>query len=75
MVINKNMIDSISTSINLKRFTPHRAKTWILSGPSIEATNEIDPENVKIFEHDYGKVKNGFTVQFPPHSLTALEVE
>lgn len=75
MVINKNMDDSISTQINLRGFMPQNAKAWNLTGPSVDATNELDPGNVNIHENDLGKVTNGFVFKFPPHSLTALEIK
>jgi alpha-N-arabinofuranosidase len=75
MVVNRNMKTAISTQIHLAGMTPQKAKAWFLTGPSVDATNEQDPNNVSVQEHDYGKVKNGFFVSFPPHSLTALEIE
>jgi alpha-N-arabinofuranosidase len=75
MVINRNMIDSISTQINIQGMAPRNARAWILSGSTVDATNEVDPENITIHKNEYGKVKNGFKVHFPPHSLTALEIE
>ena len=75
MVVNRNMTSSISTSINLLGMNPHTAKAFVLTGPSVDATNEVNPNNVSVQEHDYEGVKNGFIVVFPPHSLTALEIK
>lgn len=75
MVVNKKLDSSISGRMNLLGMMPHRAKAWILTGPSVDATNELDPNNVSIQERDYGEIKNGFVVTFPSHSLTALEIE
>ncbi|MFZ1979048.1 MAG: alpha-L-arabinofuranosidase C-terminal domain-containing protein [Bacteroidota bacterium] len=75
MVVNKNMDFTIKTRVNINGMTVTKAKAWILNGPSVDATNENDPRTVSIKEVDFGKVTNGFIVEFPPHSLTSLEVE
>jgi hypothetical protein len=75
MVVNKNMDSTIKTKISINGMTVTKAKAWILNGPSVDATNEKDPNNVALKEVDFGNVTNGFLVGFPPHSLTALEIE
>ncbi len=75
MVVNRNMTAAISAQIHLAGMTPQYAKASFLTGPSVDATNEQDPNNVSVRELDYGMVKDGFVVEFPPHSLTALEIE
>ena len=75
MVVNKNPDAAINAPVYLKGFTPHHAKMWTLIGPAIDATNEKDPNTVTAQERDLGAVQDGFAVEFPPHSLTAIEVE
>jgi len=75
MVINKNMNESITSTIDLKGFIPLKeAQAWVLNGPSVDATNEDNPNNVKIMNKKFEITKNPFTFTFEPHSLTALEI-
>jgi alpha-L-arabinofuranosidase len=75
MVVNKNLDAPIPTTVRLTGFTPQRAQAWTLTGPSVDATNEQDPHAVTVQERDWGTVQDGFAIEFPPHSLTAVEVE
>jgi len=82
MVINKNMDDSMTSTIDLKDFTPANVgNAWILNGPSVDATNEVKHDNVKVTHRKFGVwskesgVKNSFEFTFEPHSLTAIEIE
>nr|MBC8550799.1 hypothetical protein [Candidatus Brocadiales bacterium] len=49
MVLNKNMEDHMQTNIMIKD-APEiaRAAAWVLNGPSVDATNEMDEQNVTI---------------------------
>jgi len=82
MVVNKRLDAAITATVRLdggmaqRPFpTQFRAKVWTLTGPSVDATNERDPNTVTVKERDLGTVQNGFPVEFPPHSLTALVCE
>ena len=76
MVINKNLDESITATINLKDFTPSRkGRAWILNGPSVDATNEENPNNVKVVHKEFEIKNNPFQFTFEPHSLTAIEIE
>lgn len=76
MVINKNMDESITTTIDLKDFTPtSEGDAWVLNGPSIDATNEKNPDNVKIVHKKFEIKSTPFQFTFEPHSLTAIEIE
>ncbi|MCK9409699.1 MAG: hypothetical protein M0R68_11270, partial [Bacteroidetes bacterium] len=75
IVVNKNMTASIDTRINLQGVLAQKVKAWFLVGDSVSASNEYHPENVRVYKHNLGKVENGFVVEFPPHSMTALEIE
>ncbi|MFH1446780.1 MAG: alpha-L-arabinofuranosidase C-terminal domain-containing protein, partial [Chloroflexota bacterium] len=49
MVINKNMDKSVTSTIELKNFVPaQEGNAWILNGPSVDATNEKNPDNVRV---------------------------
>ena len=75
MVINKSMDESITSSIDLKDFVPAgRASAWVENGPSIDATNEDNPENVKVVHSEFKVKQNSFEFTFEPHSLTAIEI-
>jgi alpha-L-arabinofuranosidase len=76
MVINKNMDEGITTTIDLKDFTPdEEINAWILNGSSIDAINEKDHNNVKITHKKIKTTGNPFEFTFEPHSLTAIEIE
>ena len=76
VVVNKNLDKGIETNIILKDFIhTKKGKAWILNGPSVNATNEIDHNNVKISSKDFLIDKNSFNFTFEPHSLTAVEIE
>ncbi len=82
MVINKNLEESIPATIDLKDFIPaSKADAWALNGPSVEATNEKDHDNVKVTHEEFeiwkqgDGIKSSFEFTFEPHSLTAIEIE
>lgn len=89
MVINKNMEEPITATIDLKDFIPaKKGSAWILNGPSVDATNEVNHNNIKITEKEF-KIAGAqetraqveaegvasFEFTFEPHSLTAIEIE
>lgn len=75
MIVNKNLDTPVQAVVSLTRFSPQRARAWLLTGPAVDATNERDPVCVSVRELDLGAVRNNFSVEFPRHSLTAIEVE
>ncbi len=75
MIINKKLDGPLTATVQLSGLKPHHARAWTLSGPSVDATNEKDPNTVTVKERDLGPVANGFPVTFPPCSLTAIEIE
>ena len=75
MVINKNMDDSETSTIDLKDFIPAaEGNVWILNGPSVDATNEVKHDNVKITHKQFEVKSSPFEFTFEPHSLTAIEL-
>jgi alpha-L-arabinofuranosidase len=82
MVINKNMDESIASTIYLKNFIGAKeANAWILNGPSVDATNEKNPDNVTVRPAKFGiqssqsEGSSSFSFSFEPHSITAIEIE
>lgn len=76
MVINKNMVESMIVTIYLQNFIPaQEGNAWTLNGPSIDATNENKPDNVKIVHKKFKVEGDPFEFIFEPHSLTAIEIE
>ncbi|MEW6357795.1 MAG: alpha-L-arabinofuranosidase C-terminal domain-containing protein [Planctomycetota bacterium] len=75
MVVNKNPDAAIIAPVFFDGFSPRRAKSWTLTGPAIDATNEKDPNTVTVKERDLGEVQNGFSIEFSPSSLTAIEAQ
>jgi alpha-N-arabinofuranosidase len=75
MVINKNLEESITATLDLKDFTPKKTgDAWVLNGPSVDATNEEDSNNVKVAHKEIKIEANPFQFTFEPHSLTAIEI-
>ncbi len=76
MVINKNMDENITCDIKLKDFIPaDKGEAWVLNGPSVAATNEENPDNVKVAQREFEIKGNNFEFIFQPHSLTAIEIQ
>lgn len=76
MVINKNMDQSMTSTIELKDFVPApEGNAWVLNGPSVDATNEKKHDNVKVMHKKFEIKGNPFEYTFEPHSLTAIEIE
>jgi len=76
MVINKNLDNQMTATIELRNFLPAKeGDAWVLNGPDVASTNENNPNNVRI-THSTFKIKgNPFEFSFEPHSITAIEVE
>lgn len=75
MVVNKNMNEAEETIIELNDFNPSgNIKVWTLNGPSVEATNEKNKDNVYVSNKEYIFNGNSFKFLFEPHSLTAIEI-
>lgn len=76
MVINKNMEKPISGLIGLKDFlSAGIGDSWVLNGPSVDATNENKADDVKISYKNVEINNNSFEYTFEPHSLTAIEIK
>jgi Alpha-L-arabinofuranosidase len=76
MVVNKNLENSITSTIYLKDFKPLKSgNAWVLNGPSVDATNEEDHDNVKVAKQEFDTEGKSFQFTFEPHSLTAIEIE
>jgi len=75
MVINKNLEDSITANIELEDFKPSKTGySWVLNGPSVDATNEQNHDSVKAKEHKFDIEGATFSFTFEPHSLTVIEI-
>lgn len=76
MVINKNMDEAMTSTIDLKGFVPAlKGNAWVLNGPGIDATNEKKHDNVKVTHHEFEIKDTPFEFTFEPHSLTAIEID
>ncbi|MDD4938640.1 MAG: alpha-L-arabinofuranosidase C-terminal domain-containing protein [Candidatus Omnitrophica bacterium] len=75
MVINKRMDKPVTANIYLKNFpNKNKCDAWVLNGPGIEATNEMDHDNVKVTRKRLRIDGSPFTFTFEPHSVTAIEI-
>lgn len=75
MVVNKNLTDPEEATISLSNFTPYPdGCAWVLNGPSVDATNEANPNNVTVSYTKINIDSSTFKYTFAPHSFTALEI-
>jgi alpha-N-arabinofuranosidase len=73
-VLNKSMIDSINTVISISGMNPAKAECWILNGPGVDATNELNDLNVSLSNKKLTSSSGKLKISFAPHSLTAIEI-
>lgn len=73
IAINKHLESAIDTRIEGVRTKAARA--WTLTGPSVDATNEQDPNNVRVMELPIALDESIVRISLPPHSLTAVAME
>lgn len=75
MVVNKNLEEEMTSTIELKDFIPDsKGDAWVLNGPEVDSTNEVDHDNVKITHKEFEIDGSKFQYTFEPHSLTAIEI-
>jgi alpha-L-arabinofuranosidase len=75
MVINKNLKNAVKAVIDLKDFDPSTdGKAWVLTGPGVTATNETNPDTVKVVDKEFTINSSIFEFSFKPYSLTAIEI-
>lgn len=58
----------------MQGFAPRKAVLLTLTGESVDATNEQNPEAVSVKRRGIGEVGSGLTVELSPHSLSVLEI-
>ncbi|MBU1006745.1 MAG: hypothetical protein KKH08_04050 [Candidatus Omnitrophica bacterium] len=75
IVINKNLGNSVTATIDLKDFYPSaKGSAFVLNGPDIDSTNETNADNVTLRSKEFKIKDNPFEFTFEPHSLTAIEI-
>lgn len=83
MVINKNLKEPLTALINIVNYVKEQEvvdkklniNTWTLNGPSVDATNEINANTVKVKQRSFEVESSSFEMTFEPHSLTAVEIQ
>ena len=73
VIINKSMKESEPLFLALPGIRRVTAET--LSGPSVDAVNEDDPECVTLRPQKCRIAEEGLRTLLPPHSLTGITVE
>ncbi len=71
IITNKDLKSEVLTELAIPGYKAGASQAWTLTGPSAEATNEIQPNSVGVRKLS---VQNGI-LNLPPCSLTAVEVE
>lgn len=76
MVVNRHLQEPIVTRVATPGFgRPTRIRCWTLTGPRIDATNEIEPNLVALVEWLVEPLDDELRIPFPPRSCTAVEIE
>lgn len=70
MIVNKHLTDDIQTDIN--GVSAKAVEAYCLSGPSIDALNEQNPDNVKVNGIPANINKESVEIALPKHSMTAV---
>ena len=74
-VINKHESQPIQANITLTNFVSNQpAKVLTLSTPSVDASNEENPETIAPVETTISTANPMFMYVFPPHSLSIIEL-
>jgi hypothetical protein len=71
IVTNKDLHHAVGTRIVIKGFKAIAAKAWSLTGPSVDATNEADPDRVGI----HPIPASADRIDLPPCSVSAIEID
>lgn len=74
MLVNKHLRLPLQVTVRVHGFEPRGGAVWTLTGDRVDATNEQNPDAVRVVHRAVGRVGRTFTVELPPHSLTALEI-
>lgn len=75
MVINKNFVESITSTIESKDFVPSgKIEVCVLNGPIVDATNERNPNNVRFTHKKFHINCNSFRFTFELHSLMVIVI-
>jgi len=73
-IVNKSL--ESPTEVRILGFKAKRATAWCLSGPSVDAANESDPDLVRPKRLDEILVGRGeISLTLPPHSFTIVVAE
>ncbi len=72
-IVNKELEQSIETEI--EGVKTRKAKVFSLTGPSVDATNEDNPQNVRVIELPVELSNGSLKFFLPPHSFTVVEIE
>ncbi len=70
MIVNKHLTDDIQTVIN--GVSAKAVEAYCLSGPSIDALNEQNPDNVKVNRIPANINDKSVEITLPKHSMTAV---
>ncbi len=71
MVINRSPDRDLSAGLSLSDFRPAAGRTWTLTGPTLHATNEKDPNICTVGERVLRDLE---VVTLPARSMTAIEL-
>jgi len=73
-IVNKNL--DAPTDVRISGINARKVSAWTLTGQSVDATNEADPNSVRpVRLSDVIVKRNEIALTLPPHSFTAVVTE
>ncbi len=74
IIVNRRLAGA--TPVQIKKVGAVQSATaQVLSGPSLEATNESNPDNVTLKPLAVQVEKDGLALELPPHSVTGIRIK
>ncbi|MEN6644863.1 MAG: alpha-L-arabinofuranosidase C-terminal domain-containing protein [Armatimonadia bacterium] len=76
MIVNKNFDEAVPVRIEVEKGKPQagKARAWLLTGPSPEANNLKQPDNIKLTEEPVAVRDGAYWLTLPGCSMAAVEI-
>ncbi|MGC8667291.1 MAG: alpha-L-arabinofuranosidase C-terminal domain-containing protein [Chthonomonadales bacterium] len=75
MIVNRNLEVEVQAVIRVPGFRVRSAQMWTLAGPSVDATNEVQPDTVALRHQRAPASGDVVHLTFLPATLNAVELE
>lgn len=74
LLVNRDMARPAAVTIDVSGMSASRAEGVVLAGPSVDSTNEVDPNLVRTRPLTVARSGSGWAAVVPPHSFAAIEL-